>query len=154
MINHLALMYVGMMQSKRESRPPCRPSRLTNHALRKTQKTCKSTSHPKLSKRPSGTTRPLHQPLTRGNHYRLNHTCGLLSTSWSIVAPFHKRNECAMVTGPEHGIPDFISFMPALRARNPVFWPKWCIQNRGFRALYRAADIGRRRPARIDEWLR
>ncbi len=24
----------------------------------------------------------------------------------------------------EHGIPDFISFMPALRALNPVFWPK------------------------------
>ncbi len=35
----------------------------------------------------------------------------------------------------EHGIPDFISFMPALRARNPVFWPKWGIKNRGFRAL-------------------
>jgi hypothetical protein len=35
----------------------------------------------------------------------------------------------------EHGIPDLISFMPALRARNPVFWPKWGIKNRGFRAL-------------------
>ncbi len=35
----------------------------------------------------------------------------------------------------EHGIPDFISFMPALRARNPVFWPKRGIKNRGFRAL-------------------
>ncbi len=32
----------------------------------------------------------------------------------------------------EHGIPDFISFM---RARNPVFWPKRGIKNRGFRAL-------------------
>ncbi len=30
---------------------------------------------------------------------------------------------------PEHGIPDFISFMPALRARNPVFWPKMGIQS-------------------------
>ncbi len=32
----------------------------------------------------------------------------------------------------EHGIPDFISFM---RERNPVFWPKRGIKNRGFRAL-------------------
>ncbi len=41
----------------------------------------------------------------------------------------------------EHGIPDFISFMPALRARNPVFWPKWGIKNRGFSAL---CDMTRR----------
>jgi hypothetical protein len=32
----------------------------------------------------------------------------------------------------EHWIPDFISFT---RARNPVFWPKMGIENRGFRAL-------------------
>jgi hypothetical protein len=42
-----------------------------------------------------------------------------------------KKHTHAM-TRPEHGIPDFISLM---RARNPVFWPKWGIKNRGFRAL-------------------
>ncbi len=42
-----------------------------------------------------------------------------------------------------HGIPDFISFMPALRARNPIFWPKRGIKNRGFRALLQIICIWR-----------
>ncbi len=45
-------------------------------------------------------------------------------------APIRKQSNASSC--PEHWIPDFISFM---RARNPVFWPKWGIKNRGFRAL-------------------
>ncbi len=38
---------------------------------------------------------------------------------WHTAEP--SRKKCNASSCPEHGIPDFISFMPALRARNPVF---------------------------------
>ncbi len=50
---------------------------------------------------------------------------------------------------PEHGIPDFISFM---RSRNPVFWPKWGIQNRGFRALVATRAVVGNSPLILDEY--
>jgi hypothetical protein len=57
---------------------------------------------------------------------------GRLGNTWLPVPEIPDSRFIVYAFKPEHGIPDFISFM---RARNPVFWPKWCVKNRGFRAL-------------------